>query len=51
MNVEEKKVIYITVPEELHKQVKMHAAIRNISITAWSMIAIIDKLNEEKKVL
>lgn len=51
MKIEDTKVIYIKVPEELHKEIKKHAVVRNVSMKHWIMSAIIDKLNSEKEVL
>ena len=44
-----KKRLAVDIDLELHKQIKARAAFRNISITDWIMIAITQRILEEKK--
>lgn len=46
---EEIKALYIEIPESVHKEIKLRATVRNISIKDYVLQAIITKISEEKK--
>lgn len=50
MEIKEKpKRIVLEVPEDLHTQVKVRAAKRNIPIRTWVIRAIVAAIKEEEK--
>lgn len=50
MKVKKKKIIF-EVPEELHKQIKVAAARRNISMSLWITRELVRKLKKEETYL
>lgn len=46
---EDIKVLYIEISESLHKDIKVRAATRNISLKNYVLQAILSKIAEEKK--
>lgn len=54
MEIEEKKPkalrrLLVDVPEDLHKEIKIRATVRNISIKTWVTRAIAEAIKQEKK--
>lgn len=49
MKRKNRKRLIFNVSEELHKEIKVRAAFRNISITDWLMLAITQRVQEERK--
>ncbi len=43
------KRLSMYIPWELHKEIKMRAAARNVTITTWVIRAIFEALRNEKK--
>jgi len=43
------KQVIIEMPEELHKEIKIRAAYRNMTMKAWIIRAILDAIAQEQK--
>ena len=48
MNIDRKKIIF-DIPLELHTQIKVHAAMKRMSMSLWIHRALLDRIKKESK--